>query len=285
MDWMPWRDALQLGALLLAIGLAWRPASRWARPLPALCREASVVLGLYAAWNYLATLQLRHVDGAMAHGRTVWEIEQAVHLPSEARLQELLLPHDGLIRFFDQYYAWVHVPALMVFLVWLFLRHRDRYPGYRTSLALLTGACFVIQIIPVAPPRFYPELGFVDTAHQHGESVYAHLGIPVSSQVGAMPSVHVAWAVFIAWVALAVTRSPWRWIAVAHGVLTVLVVVATANHWWLDGIVALGILALIRAAAPPAAWATATVREWATARLRPAPQPALAVSEAGDPRA
>ena len=281
MDWMPWKDALWLASGLLAAGVLWRPAARWARTVTALCREAALVLGLYAFWNYLGTLQLRHIDGAMAHGRTVWDVERAMGLPSEAWLQERFLGHDAIIRFFDQYYLLVHVPALMVFLVWLFLRHRDAYPSWRTSLALLTGLCFVVQITPVAPPRFYPELGFVNTAHQHGESVYGALGSPGPSQLGAMPSVHVAWAVFIAWAAFSVTRSPWRWLAMGHGVMTVLVVVVTANHWWLDGIVALAILAAIRALVVPARAAARAVRGLVR-RPEPAPAPALAASEAAD---
>lgn len=281
MGWMPWKDALRLTVVLLAAGVLWRPSGRWARTGTALAREAALVLGLYAFWSYLGTLQLRHIDGAMDHGRAVWDAERAMGLPSEARLQDLFLGHDAVVRFFDRYYAWVHVPALMAFLVWLFLRHRDRYPGWRTSLALLTGICFVIQITPVAPPRFYPELGFVDTAHAHGESVYGALGAPGPSQLGAMPSVHVAWAVVIAWAALSVSRSPWRWIAVAHAVMTVLVVVVTANHWWLDGIVALVILAVIRAAAVPARATARAIRALAP-RPEPATAPALAASEAVD---
>ena len=281
MGWMPWTDALWLAVALLGVGVLWRPSARWARTVTALSREAALVLGLYAFWNFLGTLQLRHIDGAMAHGRTVWDVERAMGLPSESWLQQRFLGHEAIIRFFDQYYALVHVPALMAFLVWLFLRHREAYPGWRTSLALLTGVCFVIQLTPVAPPRFYPELGFVDTAHAHGESVYGALGTPGPSQLGAMPSVHVAWAVLIAWAAFAVTRSPWRWLAVCHGVMTVLVVVVTANHWWLDGIVALAILAAIRAAAvsaPPPARA----RRGRARRPEPATAPVLAAPEAAD---
>ena len=275
---MPWKDALWLAVALLAVGVAWRPAARWARTVTALAREAALVIGLYAFWSYLGTLQLRHIDGAMAHGRTVWDVERAMGLPSEARLQEAFLGHDAVIRFFDQYYAWVHVPALVVFLVWLFLRHRDQYPAWRTSLAVLTGICFVIQIVPVAPPRFYPELGFIDTAHAHGESVYGALGTPGPSQLGAMPSVHVAWAVVIGWAALSVSRSPWRWLGASHMVLTVLVVVVTANHWWLDGIVAALILAAVRTA-PALARAAVRSARALSGRPGPAPAPALASSE------
>ena len=248
MGWMPWKMALEVAIPLLVIGVLWRPAGRRARIVTALCREGALVMGLYALWNLLGTLSLNHVGGAMSRGRSIWDIERALGLPSEVDVQKPFLDHDLIIRAFNQYYAWVHVPALGIFLIWLFLRHRDVYPTWRTSLALLTLACFVIQLVPVAPPRMFPGLGFVDTGHLYGDSVYGALRAPGPAQLSAMPSVHVAWAVLIGWVAYSVSTSRWRWIAVAHAGMTILVVTATANHWWLDGIVAAALLVAIRLA-------------------------------------
>jgi hypothetical protein len=44
--------------------------------------------------------------------------------------------------------------------------------------------------------------------------------------------------VVVGYYAVTISTSRWRWIALCHTVITILVVVATANHWWLDGIVA-----------------------------------------------
>ncbi len=154
----------------------------------------------------------------------------------------------------------MHVPTLIVFLVWLFLRHRDQYPVWRTSLALLTAACVAIQLIPVAPPRMFGQLGLVNTGNAFGQSVYGPLGSAGPGQLSAMPSIHVAWAVLIGWAAVVVSSHPVRWWALAHAVLTFLVVVVTANHWWLDGIVALALLAAIRLALPGAYALAAAVR-------------------------
>jgi hypothetical protein len=101
-------------------------------------------------------------------------------------------------------------------------------------MAWATLICLVVQLIPVAPPRMLP--GFVDTAVKYGQSVYSN-GLAVD-QLSAMPSVHVAWAVVVGWYGVKVSTSRWRWLFVVHTALTVFCVVATANHWWLDGIVA-----------------------------------------------
>ena len=74
-----------------------------------------------------------------------------------------------------------------------------------------------------------------------------------------MPSVHVAWAVLVGYYTWRISPSRWRWIGPAHSVLTIFVVVVTGNHWWLDGIVAVAILAIC-------AWAVYGVRTaWARA--------------------
>ena len=58
----------------------------------------------------------------------------------------------------------MHFAALFVLLLWMFLRHRDRYAYWRTTIVLLTASCLLVQLLPVAPPRLLPEFGFVDTA-------------------------------------------------------------------------------------------------------------------------
>ncbi len=62
-----------------------------------------------------------------------------------------------------------------------------------------------------------------------------------------MPSVHVGWAVLVAIAVIATARSRWRWLALLYPAMTTLAVVVTANHFWLDGIVAIAILAIVLA--------------------------------------
>jgi hypothetical protein len=124
-------------------------------------------------------------------------------------------------------------------------------------------------LLPVAPPRMLP--GIVDTAMVYGQSVYAN-GLPID-QLSAMPSVHVAWAVLIGYYVWRVSPSRWRFIGPAHSVLTIYFVVATGNHWWLDGIVAVGILVIC-------AWSVRGVRAaWRSARTRRRPVPVVPVEQ------
>jgi hypothetical protein len=100
----------------------------------------------------------------------------------------------------------------------------------------------VIRFVRVAPPRFLPDLGYIDLATRYGWSVYGPVGTGVSDQFAAMPSIHVGWAALVSFGIVAVSTSRWRWLFMLHLVLTMLVVSATGNHWWLDGIVAIVLL-------------------------------------------
>ena len=107
---------------------------------------------------------------------------------------------------------------------------------------MLTAACLVIRYLRVAPPRFLPELGYVDLATRYGLSVYGPVGTGISDQFAAMPSIHVGWAAVVSLGVVAASTSRWRWIFMAHLMLTVHAVTATGNHWWLDSIAAVALL-------------------------------------------
>lgn len=248
--WLSWQAAAVLCGVLGGLGLAVRPRPRTRlgplplSTLPPVARELALVLGLYAIWQLAGTLSVMHTTDAFGRARWIWDAERFVHLPSEVSLQHAVLPHPGLVRAANTYYAYVHVPALIAFLVWLFFRHRNRYPEVRTTLALATGASLLIQLVPVAPPRMLTDLGFVDTGLVFHQSVYGAFGQGMADQLSAMPSVHVVWAVLIGVAVVAASPSRWRFAALAHPVVTIFVVTVTANHWWADGIVGVVLLVL-----------------------------------------
>ena len=243
--WLPWKPAVLIAIVCLVPGFGWRHnGTSRLRTAAAMARETALVLGLYAIWQLAGSLSVMHVDGAEARGRRIVDLQQALYLPSEAALQHLVLPHPLWVQFCNGYYAIVHAPALVVFLIWAFLKDRSTYARWRTTMALSTAACLAIQLIPVAPPRMLTDLGFVDTAALYKQSVYAALGRGMAGQLAAMPSVHVGWALIVAFGIWQITDSPWRWLGVAHAVVTIVVVSATANHYWMDGIVAALLVAL-----------------------------------------
>jgi hypothetical protein len=207
-------------------------------------QEAAILLALFALWQLAGSFSLVGPDGALARARWIWHTERLVHLPSETEIQRAFLGHPLLVQAFNLYYLSLHFVVLMGCLVWVYARHRRQYPQVRTTLVLFTAGALLIQFLPVAPPRMLPGDGMVDTAARYGQSVYGSVAGFNADQLSAMPSVHVGWALLVALVVVQVSTSRWRWLALGYPVLTLLAVVVTANHFWLDGIAAALLLAL-----------------------------------------
>jgi PAP2 superfamily len=251
--------------MLVGFAIARQSTKRWARFIAAACFETAFVCALFALWQVANRLTRGHTTGGLQRGRSLWHFERVIHLPNELAVQKLILGHPTIVRATNYYYDTMHLTLMVVFLVWLWLRHRDRYPFFRNMIVAFTGMSLLIQMIAVAPPRLIGGTGLIDTAAVYGQSVYDVIGSGIADQYAAMPSIHVGWAILISFAVVVCSPSRWRWLAIAHGVLTVFVVVATANHYWLDGIAALPLLVI--------AWFAAKAVERVRNRL-PRAQPA-----------
>jgi len=243
---LDWRQAAGAagGLAVAAVALAAAGKPRLTR-IAVFAQEAALALGLFALWQYAGSFAVLGPGGALGRSRWIWQFERAAHLPSETAIQRFFLPHPLLIQFFNLYYDSLHFPVLIACMAWLFVRHRDRYGRWRTTLVAFTGFCLAVQLIPVAPPRMLASTGLVDTAALYHESVYTSTVGFDPDQLSSMPSVHVGWALLVAVAVITTAKSRWRWLAVLYPCMTTLVVIVTANHFWLDGIVAAAILALV----------------------------------------
>ncbi|MFI9820628.1 phosphatase PAP2 family protein [Streptomyces sp. NPDC052013] len=229
------------------------PAGSGASPRPPLLRELLLVAGLFLVYKLGRQLATGHTAQAYRNGHDVWDLERALGLPGEGTVQSVLLHGDGLAQLANTYYAAVHFPATAAFLVWLYLRRPAHYVWARRVLAGVTGAALVLHLaFPLAPPRMLAATGLVDTGRVYGPSVY---GPPhtdqLSNQFAAMPSLHFGWALMVAIGLIVAGRSRLRWLWLLHPLVTLLVIVGTANHYWLDGLVAGALLGLALAVNRP----------------------------------
>ena len=164
--------------------------------------------------------------------------------PNEATLQGWFIDSEVLIKIANTFYFVMHFPSMIVFLVWVMVRKIEWMPQGRASLCLATFSGLIIHLLfPLMPPRLMVSYGFIDTAKVFGPDPYS-LGIAkAANEFAAMPSLHVGWALLIALAAIRILKTPARWLMLLHPILTTIVVVVTANHFWLDIIVG-AILAL-----------------------------------------
>ncbi|PBC76195.1 PAP2 superfamily protein [Streptomyces sp. TLI_235] len=252
------------------------------RPHPV--RELLLIAALYTVYRLGRVAAEGHVPRAFRNAADVWSLERTLHLPGEADVQHVLLRSDLLVHAANAFYATVHFPATVLFLLWTYWRRPGHYVWIRRVLTVLTGAGLGLHLLlPLAPPRMLEATGLVDTARVYGPAVYGDPATDsLSNQFAAMPSLHVGWALTVAVGLIAATRSRRRWLWLLHPAVTFLVVVGTANHYWLDGLVAIALtgaaLLLLRpptdSAAPPPLRLPGQRR--VTAPVRPVPNPAPA---------
>ncbi|MEU4393225.1 phosphatase PAP2 family protein [Kribbella sp. NPDC023855] len=206
-------------------------------------RELALLAVLFGAYNLGRLISAQHAGAAFGNADALRHLQALLGLPSEAQVQNLALQIPGLAEAANRYYASVHFPLTAIVLGWLLIRRPAEYSRARWALASLTGLALIGHLVfPLAPPRMFPQYGWIDTAQLLGQSVYsADAESGLANQFAAMPSLHVGWAFMVAVFLIRTTSSRWRWLWIAHPVLTFAVVVVTANHYWLDGLIAIGL--------------------------------------------
>jgi hypothetical protein len=251
------------------------PVPTTARRIWQAIAELALVAGLFLAYKMGRILTAGDTGEATNHATTVWHLERWLHFPSELSVQHAMLHPHWLVLAANCYYAYVHFPATAACLIWLYIRRPELYRNTRRILAGLTAAALIVHVsYPLTPPRLAPITGLLDTGTLYGPAVYGSPSTDtLSNQYAAMPSMHVGWAVAVAGALVVATRGRWRWLWLAHPAITLLVVVATGNHYWLDAVVALLLLAAVTVLVLRAdAWLThvaARARLHATGAARP----------------
>ncbi|MFI1066926.1 phosphatase PAP2 family protein [Streptomyces spororaveus] len=206
-----------------------------------LVRELLLVAGFFTVYKAGRLLSTDRTEEAFRNAARIWGAERFLHLPGEGAIQRLLLHGDALVTTANTYYAGVHFPATALFLIWLYVRRPAHYLWTRRVLAGLTGAALALHLaFPLAPPRLLDAARLIDTAQVYGPTVYkaAPAEDTLANQFAAMPSLHFGWALMLALGMIAATSSRWRFLWLLHPLLTLLVIVGTANHYWLDAVVA-----------------------------------------------
>ncbi|WP_433825020.1 phosphatase PAP2 family protein [Actinoplanes sp. CA-015351] len=242
-------------------------------------REIALVAVLFGVYKVGRLAADGHVDEAFRNARVVWDVERWLHLPGELAVQHTLLGWPALVEIANTYYAYVHFPATAACLIWLYLFRPAHYRWTRNVLTLLTsGALLVHFVIPLAPPRMLTDTGMLDLGHLFGPAVYGNPETDhFSNQYAAMPSLHFGWALVVAIALISAIGGRHRALWLLHPAITLLVIVATGNHYWLDAI----------AAAALTGAAYALLRNYHPDQLAPAaaPNPPAATPAEGAPLA
>jgi hypothetical protein len=221
------------------------PAATFARAQATRTRwwvEALVIVWLCWVYDMTTNLAPLRLHLALAHAEGILALERSLGISPELSLDRWLDGHRTLALIVSDYYDNAHFIVTLGLLGWLWWARSDIYRPLRNTLVLTNVIAFVVfWRFPVAPPRMLP--GFVDVvASTHAIGSW-HTGALASdaNQLAAMPSLHIAWAV---WCTLVVYRMSAVWssatrrlvraLATIYPFITAFAVLSTGNHYVLD---------------------------------------------------
>jgi len=240
-------------------------------------RQLGILVLVDAAYELVRGIADGQRSEAIAHGQQLIDFERSSHTLFEPGLQAFFLPAHWVVVLANQLYLNAQFSIALGFLVWLYLFRNDSYYFVRNMFVVSMGLALIgYTMFPTAPPRMFPEHGFVDTitdfSNVNHDSTLAKVFI---NPYAAVPSMHCAFAAMIGVTGVRVCRNWWSkaWWAV-WPLLIAWVVIVTGNHYWAD--VALGwMVAATSAVVAHRLLARARPHAWAWGRA-PAPQEAEA---------
>ncbi len=206
-------------------------------------REALLLTLLYASYEWVRGKAPERKSVAFANADRVQSLERHLHIDFELGANHAILPYQWLMDAESIYYQLTHEVIVLALLIWLWKRHRTYYPLLRSTLVVLSLVSLAMYwAFPLAPPRL-AEIGVVDTMLVHPVLFAGMKSVTgLVNLYAAMPSVHVAWAVWCAVAITFVTKSPWRFLAWTYPLVTTAVVLGTGNHYVLDIVIGVALV-------------------------------------------
>lgn len=221
--------------------------------------QVAIWLGFYVAYQIARGAADRSVYDAFRNGEWVLRTQKHLGALFEPAVQRVVDASSLLVLATSTTYWLSQFAVVGLALLWVYFHHHDRFAWLRNWLILANLVGLLVYVLfPVAPPRMFPEWGFVDTLAQyssinHSSGLIAFAANPYA----AMPSLHAMDALIVGVVMAGLVRSRLaKGVWLAWPVWVAFTVIATGNHYWLDvvaGFVLAGLTALVlrRAPLPP----------------------------------
>ncbi|MET8243345.1 phosphatase PAP2 family protein [Streptomyces sp. NPDC005202] len=207
---------------------------------PRLWFEILLIAVSYWTYSLIRNAVPEQKAEALRNADWIWRTEHGLGIAVEQSVNHAANSVTWLIIGMNYYYATLHFLVTLGVLVWLFRSHPGRYAATRLALFATTGVALVgYYLYPLAPPRLMNGGDFVDTVQVHhtwGSMASGDLK-HMSNQYAAMPSMHIGWSLWCGLTIFALAKVPWvRVLGLLYPAATLVVIVATANHFWLDAV-------------------------------------------------
>ncbi|MEV7830860.1 phosphatase PAP2 family protein [Streptomyces subrutilus] len=207
---------------------------------PRIWFEVLLIAVSYWTYSLIRNAVPEQKAAALANADWIWRVEGDLGIAVEQSVNHAVNSVTWLIVGMNYYYATLHFVVTIGVLVWIYRFHPGRYAATRLVLFATTGVALVgYYFYPLAPPRLMNGQQFIDTVlvhHTWGSMASGNLK-HMSNQYAAMPSMHIGWSLWCGLTIFAVASAPWaRILGLLYPASTLVVIVATANHFWLDAV-------------------------------------------------
>lgn len=207
------------------------------RRSPGVVREVGLIVAATLLYALVRGLTSERISVAFDNAEQVVSFERSIGLFVEPHVQRAALDHEFVVTAANAVYI-AFWPIVALTLAWMVVRHPVEYPRFRNAV-LASGALSLVifAVYPLAPPRFVPHHGFIDTITQNA-TTYRNLNAPaLINEYAAMPSLHFGWMLLVGIALATVARHRVaRMFGVVLPLLMFASIVLTANHYIVDGI-------------------------------------------------
>ena len=201
-------------------------------------RQGLIMLACYAAYDVTRAVVVGREAVAMANGLFFMNLEKAMSIFWEPWVQGRVSAFPPLMDFLVWSYGALHLPLIMGIMVWIFTQRRSHWTKFRNwFLAMNFMALLLYFLLPTAPPRMIFTSGVADINFLQGKRTAILENGLLANPYAAMPSLHFAYALFLALVLFMLARQTWlRWGGFAYPAVVLLAIVATGNHFIVDAV-------------------------------------------------
>jgi hypothetical protein len=201
--------------------------------------ELLLFLLLNVAYEWLRdVVAVQDVAVPLRHAADIIDVERSLGLFVEPDIHDWV-QSEPVAKFLTTWtYTLAHTIGFTVMFLWVWLFRRVNFAFFRNWFWITNALAIVgYWLYPLAPPR----LAGIGLADPTKESLKLGGSLdwfqPFRNEFAAMPSMHVGYSILFGLTLFLLLRpSPWRWLAFLWPATMLFVVMATANHWWLDGV-------------------------------------------------
>jgi membrane-associated phospholipid phosphatase len=228
-----------------------------------LLRQIVLFCGAYWLYRLARGMVYDQTVSAFDHARNIIDLERSTHVFVEQSIQTWAIGTGFVNDLASWMYLNSHFVVTTCTLAFIYLFRNEHFYFVRNMFMVAMGLALVGYVVyPTAPPRMFPELGFVDSVANYTGVSESSVGT-LFNPFAAVPSMHVCFALMLSIPMIRMSRHTWAkalWGVYAPAIT--FVVIATGNHWIFDAVTG-ALVAGVSAIAAQTLFARVRPQAWA----------------------